>query len=101
MRMNKKVEDLVAKLRDGIKNYSESEVRKLRGEDAQDCISQHSKEVGDSMRRNDVNLFLCSSWCNLEFCEADFGWGRPILVTVLGNSYENMITLMDTRDSDA
>ncbi|GMN53162.1 hypothetical protein TIFTF001_022304 [Ficus carica] len=74
-----KVVDLVAKRRDGINKYSENEVRKLRGEGASDYISQHSREVGDFVRRNDANLFLCSSWCKLEFYEADFRLGTANL----------------------
>lgn len=93
-----KMEELVAELRNAINKYKENHVSKLRGDGAIDMISQGAKEGGDFVRREDVNLFVCSSWCKFDFYEVDFGWGRPIWATIQGSCYENMITLLDTRE---
>ncbi|GMN70181.1 hypothetical protein TIFTF001_039227 [Ficus carica] len=68
------LQDLVAKLRQGIKEFGE--------------------------KKNSEKHLMCTSWCNFDLYEVDLGWGKPVYATIPINSYENSIMLMDTRDRD-
>ncbi|KDP26744.1 hypothetical protein JCGZ_17902 [Jatropha curcas] len=46
------------------------------------------------------DVYLCSSYCRFPFYGADFGWGKPVWVTVANCEVKNVIVLMDTRGGD-
>uniref|UniRef100_A0A803PH94 Uncharacterized protein n=1 Tax=Cannabis sativa TaxID=3483 RepID=A0A803PH94_CANSA len=94
--------DLVAKLRKGNIEYSENEAKKLRaGKEGLEVLSRWSEEGGELVRKDDANVFICSSWCNFGFYEIDFGWEREIATVRVAqeNSSQNQPDLeeRDTR----
>ncbi|XP_031126492.1 acetyl-CoA-benzylalcohol acetyltransferase-like [Ipomoea triloba] len=61
------------------------------------------KEVQETMAAGghggeEVDAFICSSWCRFALYEADFGWGKPACVSVDNRS--EMFVLMDSSGGD-
>ncbi|CAK9322224.1 unnamed protein product [Citrullus colocynthis] len=48
----------------------------------------------------DYSLYRCTSWCKFPVYDADFGWGKPVWITVPEFPWKNMILLMDSRDGE-
>ena len=93
--------DLVAKLREGIEEYGENQAKRFKGDEALKVISKWYRNIEDIIGREDVKpTLLCSSWCNFDFHEIDFGWGKPIWATRPCSPMENTVMLNDTRDRD-
>ncbi|XWS69159.1 hypothetical protein CRYUN_Cryun04dG0155800 [Craigia yunnanensis] len=89
---------LVQQLRNGITEFSENYVKKLQGSEAISTIFEAAKEVGNLSKRDDIDFYNCLSWCRFNLYETDFGWGKPIRVSVAGAAVPNFFLLMDTRD---
>lgn len=51
-------------------------------------------------RRNDIDYCAYTSWCRFPLYEADFGWGKPIWVTLPNTMLKNVVYLLDTRDGE-
>ncbi|XWS63795.1 hypothetical protein CRYUN_Cryun06bG0132700 [Craigia yunnanensis] len=94
------LQGLVKQLRNGIREFSENYVKKLRGSEVISTIFEAAKEVGNLSKRNDIDFYNCLSWCRFDLYEADFGWGKPIWVSVAGASVPNIFLLMDTSDGE-
>ncbi|PON64754.1 Transferase [Parasponia andersonii] len=92
---------LVAKLRIETEEFRENEAKRLGGDDADEVVSEWSKEVEDLIGGDDdTNYSVCDSWCDYGFYEVDFGWGKPIWASRPSGSQEiNIFALMDTRES--
>ncbi|VVA35325.1 PREDICTED: BAHD acyltransferase [Prunus dulcis] len=52
------------------------------------------------MKNDDIDKFMCSSWCRFPFYEADFGWGKPSWVSYVAVGLNNVTVLMDKRDDN-
>lgn len=94
------LQSLVKQLRDGIRKFNEKYVKKLQGSDAVSTIFEAAKEVGNLSRRDDIKFYNNLSWCRFDVYGADFGWGKPIWVSVAGAGVPNIFLLMDTRDGE-
>ena len=97
------LKDLVAELGKGVKEFTEHKAKRLRGDDASEVIFQDMREFGELLGREDTHGLVVSSLCNFQLYEvADFGWGKPIWLTVPENEvttgHGNFVRLMDTRD---
>lgn len=57
-----------------------------------------SNDAANDPRR--INAILLSSWCRFPFYEADFGWGKPVWVSIARLPAGNSAVLIDTRDGD-
>jgi len=62
-----------------------------------DIISQYYLEVAQ-LQFDDT--YICSSMCWFPTYEIDFGWGKPVKVTLAGNFEKNSFILMDTPNMD-
>ncbi|KAH9746104.1 HXXXD-type acyl-transferase family protein [Citrus sinensis] len=51
-------------------------------------------------RRNDVDYCAYTSWCRFPLYEADFGWGKPVWVTLPHTMLKNVVYLLDTKDGE-
>ncbi|GKV34461.1 hypothetical protein SLEP1_g42833 [Rubroshorea leprosula] len=52
-------------------------------------------------KRNEINIYMSSSWCKFPLYEANFGWGKPSwVVPVPLHLVKNLIILMDTKDGE-
>ncbi|PON57761.1 Transferase [Parasponia andersonii] len=91
---------LVADLRKGIEDFTVNKAIKLREDDASEVIFQDLKEAGELMGRDDRDGLIVSSFCNFQLYETvDFGWGKPIWVTIpVSTGRSNFLTLMDTKE---
>ncbi|XP_060675439.1 BAHD acyltransferase At5g47980 isoform X3 [Ziziphus jujuba] len=95
------LQDLVALLRKGINEFGENEAKRLSGEDAFGEIIRSSKERRETSGRDDVRLFTCTSGLGANFYEADFGWGKPIWMSVeTGSNLNNFALLANTREGN-
>ncbi|XP_024196028.1 BAHD acyltransferase At5g47980 [Rosa chinensis] len=90
------LQSLVALLREAIEEFKV----KYSNRDSRDDICQHLNESMDIMGKNDMNNYLCSSWCRFGFYEANFGWGNPSWVTHPGIPINNVIVLIETKDGE-
>ncbi|XVE74855.1 hypothetical protein DITRI_Ditri12bG0051700 [Diplodiscus trichospermus] len=94
-----KLEGLVQKLRNGMREFNENSLRKLQGSDAISAIIDLAKEVVNLCTSADFDYYSCSSWCRFELYGADFGWGKPGWAAS-GVTAPNCCILMDTRDGE-
>nr|AFW03968.1 alcohol acyltransferase [Physalis peruviana] len=79
--------------------YSKSDTKSLNWDVALGTILENWNMFGDMISRSkDIELYNFTSWCGLPFYEADFGWGKPKLMSIMGLSYKNIIPLMDAKD---
>ncbi|KAI7995141.1 BAHD acyltransferase [Camellia lanceoleosa] len=66
-------------------------------------VTKCLKELGEVYSNEGVDYFSCTSVCNGGIYEADFGWRRPVWVS-LGGAEDplvmNLIFLMDTGSGD-
>ncbi|XP_060671015.1 BAHD acyltransferase BIA1-like [Ziziphus jujuba] len=93
--------DLVSKFRRGIEEFGKKEAKRLGGDDWMEEIFQSWKERKDISIREDTNLYTCTSLCGFGFYETDFGWGKPIWLSLDSGSFlNNFILLTSTRDGD-
>ncbi|POO00199.1 Transferase [Trema orientale] len=94
------IQDLVAELRNGIREFTETRAKRLLGEDTLQVIFHGLKEVKEFMERDDTDGLFFTSMCNFQLYEkVDFGWGKPIWVTIpFATDHGNVVTLIDTRD---
>ncbi|KAG2701846.1 hypothetical protein I3843_06G058800 [Carya illinoinensis] len=89
---------LVNELRKGKEAFSEDYATKLHGDEAFSMISQHVKQFSKLLASKDMHQIFFSSWCRYPLYEADFGWGKPMWVTLASLVFKNVVVLMDTRD---
>ncbi|CAI9304089.1 unnamed protein product [Lactuca saligna] len=54
----------------------------------------------EEIKMNDDHMYMCSSMCGFPGYEIDFGWGKPVKVTIAGNLRKNSFILMDTPNRD-
>lgn len=59
-----------------------------------------SSELCGSGHKENEMLFTYSSLCRLPMYEADFGWGKPIWVTITDSPMTNVVYFMPTRYGD-
>ncbi|WOG99820.1 hypothetical protein DCAR_0519176 [Daucus carota subsp. sativus] len=92
--------DLVEQVRNGISEINGEYVKQMMGDPGAAVMSKSMKEIGDFGSKEEVDHYACTSWCNFDFYEVDFGWGRPVWVSNVGLEGEvlmNFIVLMDTK----
>jgi len=99
------LQGLVGEIRGAISRIDCDFVQKLQGhEEIRNSVMCESlKEIGEVGSKDEVDYFGFSSWCNLGFYEADFGWGKPIWISSIGSSspvFLNLTILVDTRLGD-
>ncbi|KAM2765434.1 hypothetical protein COP1_021485 [Malus domestica] len=93
--------DLVTQMKQSMTRFCDSYAQKFRGEDQWPAIF---KECTQALRKEfsiaNLMTYRCSSWCRFPVYEADFGWGKPIWVTIASCSLKNAIFLIDTRNGE-
>ncbi|EXC43572.1 Salutaridinol 7-O-acetyltransferase [Morus notabilis] len=95
------LQDMVTKLRQGLKDFTEKKAKRFRGDEA-DGLQAVVESYGEVVlfTRDGAEWIAFSSWCNFGFYEVDLGLGKPSCVTIPSCTYENLIYMMDTRDGD-
>ncbi|XP_028804859.1 BAHD acyltransferase At5g47980-like [Neltuma alba] len=92
------LQGLVIHLRKGLEQFSKEHVQKLQGGNAFVTVFEGLKNIMELLSKEDVDFYGFTSWCRVEFYEADFGWGKPKWVSVPSPRVKNSIILMDTSD---
>ncbi|KAL3728645.1 hypothetical protein ACJRO7_033255 [Eucalyptus globulus] len=93
---------LVSHMREAKREYFASYTPRLSG-GGESCLAivEAAAKFGMLINSGAVDFYNCSSWCGLGLYDAaDFGWGRPAWVSLVGVEYKNSIVLVDARDGD-
>ncbi|XP_021802234.1 salutaridinol 7-O-acetyltransferase-like [Prunus avium] len=80
--------------------FNENHPKRLKGDNVFEAICEYFKEIGNIMSGDDINFFICTSACTFGMYEIDFGWGKPIWVSIPGDILKNVATLIDTKEGD-
>ncbi|KAK3223552.1 hypothetical protein Dsin_010577 [Dipteronia sinensis] len=91
---------LVHEIRDKLKVFDKNYVKMLQQEDAFETMMEYLKMTATQMMKRDMEFYVCTTWCNFSFYDIDFGWGRPVWVTMGSGNAKNVIQLMDTNKGD-
>ncbi|XP_071690427.1 tabersonine-19-hydroxy-O-acetyltransferase-like [Rutidosis leptorrhynchoides] len=65
-------------------------------------FDQMSSDDTDNIKtvENKDSYYIFSSVCGFRMYDIDFGWGKPVKVTIFGGTTKNFTVLMDTRDGN-
>ncbi|KAL2323179.1 hypothetical protein Fmac_027558 [Flemingia macrophylla] len=102
MSANDELPELVTKFREAVNSINSDFVRNFQGEGGFVNYCEASKHAIETamktamMSRNGVNYLNYTSWCNFGLYDVDFGWGKPIWVSCVAESMDNLVILMDT-----
>ncbi|KAJ9176248.1 hypothetical protein P3X46_011583 [Hevea brasiliensis] len=91
---------LVSHLREGVKDFGENYVKKLRGDDVFVALRESFKEARHILQDGNIDFYISTSLCRFPFYDIDFGWGKPLWVTVPIGAFKNVIVMIDGRDGD-
>ncbi|RWR74325.1 vinorine synthase [Cinnamomum micranthum f. kanehirae] len=73
---------LEKQLGNAIKAVDSDFIEELKGPDGSIKAHEGMKKVAENYWDSDVHLCHFSSWCRFPFYEVDFGWGKPIWVSI-------------------
>ncbi|XP_048440774.1 acyltransferase Pun1-like [Pyrus x bretschneideri] len=93
--------DLVAQLKQNMTRFCDSYAQKFRGKDQwpvifQECLQESMVEFS----RPNLVMYKCTSWCRFPMYEVDFGWGKPIWITVPSCTTKDCFILLDTKNGE-
>ncbi|KAL3538710.1 hypothetical protein ACH5RR_002076 [Cinchona calisaya] len=72
------------------------------GENGHMAVINPFKEVTELLyKSSDLNAILLNSWCRFPYYEADFGWGKPVWLSLVSIPAGNSVVLIDSNDGDA
>lgn len=89
--------NLVAKLRNGLKEFCDNTANKLKGYEGAAFLLHSIDPASQLGGATQVDSYYCTSWCRVPIYETDFGWGKPSWVSVADMFYKNNILLKDTK----
>ncbi|KAK6132547.1 hypothetical protein DH2020_033649 [Rehmannia glutinosa] len=94
--------DLAVKLREVIRKADADYVRRLEDGDAFLKYISTNDENDPAFKDGRTNLEICSftSWYRLPAYEADYGWGKPVWVSIINVPYKNLIFFLGTKSGD-
>ncbi|KAG7012194.1 BAHD acyltransferase [Cucurbita argyrosperma subsp. argyrosperma] len=96
----KTLPELVELLRDGITEFNKNGINRYEGKDAFLKIIEKLQELGALFMRDDVAFYISSSWTRFGLYEMDFGWGKPVWVSIGSIMFLNFVVLTDARDGE-
>lgn len=75
-------------------------VKRLKTEEGLKDVIGYLEESAREMSTDNVEVYFCSSLCNMGLYDVDFGWGRPVWVTAPTPNMKNLMILMDSNRGD-
>ncbi|KAJ8645831.1 hypothetical protein MRB53_007579 [Persea americana] len=87
-------------LRNAIKAIDSDFIEELKGPDGSIKAHEGMKSMAENYLDNDIHLCHFSSWGRFPFYEADFGWGKPIWVSVCTIPVKNCAFFIGRRWDD-
>ncbi|KAI4382504.1 hypothetical protein MLD38_008461 [Melastoma candidum] len=93
--------ELVRKLREEKEEFLGNFMRKeMAGEAATGALLRMAETVGGLLKGGGVELYSSSSWCGFPVYDADFGWGKPVWVSLVSMAFKNTIIIMNKRGGE-
>ncbi|XP_022948443.1 deacetylvindoline O-acetyltransferase-like [Cucurbita moschata] len=91
---------IVGDMKRSFEDFCREFPKKCRAEEWNGLYKLHAKQKMDRLISGgwDHAVYCCSSWCKFPLYDADFGWGKPMWITVPDFDSKNLIMLMDARD---
>ena len=68
----------------------------MQGENGFSVMSDCLKQIGELVPKN-VEVYRSISWANFKLYEPDFGWGRPMWISIDALLFKNFIIFIETR----
>ncbi|CAL1374205.1 unnamed protein product [Linum trigynum] len=96
---NTEMSELGNLLSEGIGLYRSDYVESLQGEDGFEAISSYFEQLEGMFEEEKPDIFAFTSWCGFGFTGQDFGWGKPVWVTVMGKvgrAFRNLTVFVDS-----
>ncbi|KAI8012541.1 BAHD acyltransferase BIA1 [Camellia lanceoleosa] len=96
--------DLVCKLMKGIEGFCDNYGKELQGENRREAYLKDAGEILELQFSEEVEMYVPTSWCRFPFYESDFGWEKPMWVSIApiptGRSGTplGVTTFLDARD---
>ncbi|KAK2997168.1 hypothetical protein RJ639_025202 [Escallonia herrerae] len=92
---------MVAGLTDGITKVNSDFVEEIKGKEGLLKLAESIKQFGEMHSNAGADYYAVTSVCNGGLYDADFGWGKPIWISIGNGSADlpmltNVIFLMDT-----
>ncbi|PRQ40011.1 putative salutaridinol 7-O-acetyltransferase [Rosa chinensis] len=91
--------DLVSQMKERMAHFCVTYAEKF-GKEWPLIFMECMKDSRKLFQKQNLVVYRCSSWCRFPVYEADFGWGKPIWVTIASCVMKNSIFLIDTRNGE-
>lgn len=89
------LQDLVRELREGKEDFRKNGLKTIIESKSLDTIPG----VGNKLEeRDDIDVYFYSSVSRFPIYHVDFGWGKPVWVTMPNYMFKNVVMLLGTRD---
>ncbi|XP_038906042.1 acylsugar acyltransferase 3-like [Benincasa hispida] len=94
--------DLVSKMKRNLVVFCKKFPKDYKSEEWGNLYKSYAKESMEMLInvKEPPNVYVCSSWCKFPVYSVDFGWGKPIWVTIPEFPRKNVIMLLDTNDGE-
>lgn len=87
---------LVQQVRESIRGVNGDYIEKLREGEHLNFLKKRAMQA----YKNELVTLNFTSLCRFPLYEADFGWGKPVLVGSASLTYKNIVTFLDTPSGD-
>ncbi|KAL2247266.1 vinorine synthase-like [Sesamum indicum] len=93
---------LTTKLRDGIRKANADYVTRLENGDSFLKYYADNEENDPAFKHGRKILEMCgfTSWYRLPAYEVNYGWGKPVWVSIIGVQHKNLIFFLGTKSGD-
>ncbi|CAN1332996.1 Stemmadenine O-acetyltransferase [Linum perenne] len=81
--------------------YKSEYVKSLQGGDGFESMSGYFEQLEGLFEEEKPDIFGFTSWCGFGFTGQDFGWGKPVWVTVMGKvgrAFRNLTVFVDSTE---
>lgn len=94
--------NLAIKFREVIKKADADYVRRLENGDTFLKYYSGNEENDPAFKDGRKTLEICgfTSWCRFPAYDADYGWGKPVWVSIIGVPQKNLIFFLGTKSGD-
>ncbi|XP_059451842.1 BAHD acyltransferase At5g47980-like [Corylus avellana] len=82
-----RLQELVTIVSQSIEEVNVDFLTSLRGEQGFLSILVYAKGLAEMLQKGEPESYGFTNWCNFGFKEVDFGWGKPVWVSIGGQSW--------------
>ena len=94
---------LVRLEREAIEKIKDEFVPKLQSNGGYETVRESLEELKETCSDKSLNPYTISSWCKTGLNEVDFGWGKPVWVSLMPGidvPFKNVVVLLDGETND-